>query len=174
MKGIVNRYKHACDNTLLTRGSEESKATIVGKEGMSCLLHLKTLQDNNKQRREQGMTTLKERYEEATRFNDMYEGLLAHVSKTMTDLEASEQEDTMVYDQSSRLFSYLNTDKGKSEYARMRWDDISSRCTEEEIDSVIEVEKVIHDNLELLEKAQLSAEGNNKIIGMLAEKAGME
>ena len=120
------------------------------------------------------MTTLKERYEQATNFEDLYEGLLAHISNTMTSLEASEQEDTITYDQSSKLFAHLSTEEGKAEYSQMRWDDISSRCSEEDLEKVVLVEQTISDNLELLEKTQLSAEGNTVIIKALAEKIGMD
>lgn len=120
------------------------------------------------------MTTLKERYEQATNFENLYEGLLGHISHTMTSLEASEQEDTVTYDQSSKLFAHLSTEEGKAEYSQMRWDDISGRCTEEDLEKVILVEQTISDNLELLEKTQLSAEGNTAIIRALAEKIGME
>ena len=120
------------------------------------------------------MTILKERYEQATNFENLYEGLLGHISHTMTSLEASEQEDTVTYDQSSKLFAHLSTEEGKAEYSQMRWDAISGRCTEEDLEKVILVEQTISDNLELLEKTQLSSEGNTSIIRALAEKIGME
>lgn len=120
------------------------------------------------------MNTLKQRYEEATGFDEAFDGLLSHLSATMTTLEASEEEDTQTYDQAARLFTYLNSDQGKTEYAQLRWDDISGRCSEEELEKLIEVEAIVLANLELLEKTKnLSEEGNIKITQMLAERSGI-
>lgn len=162
-------YKESCDKVLLSRGKGRNVQLDINKDASS-FLYLKQLQ--NKRRNK--LTTLKTQFEKATNFDKLYEGLLSYTSKIMTDLEASEQEDTVTYDQASKLFSHLNSEEGKSEYAQMRWDDISSRCTEEELSKAVEVQQMVSDNLELLQKVELSPEGNTEILKMLGAKIGME